>query len=66
MGPQPAKPEYLADLIHAIRGERVMLDADLAQLYGVEIRAVNQAVKRNTERFPEDFVYDFRAKKPRG
>lgn len=57
MGPQPAKPEYLADLIHAIRGERVMLDADLAQLYGVEIRAVNQAVKRNTERFPEDFVF---------
>ena len=57
MGPQPAKPEYLADLIQAIRGERVMLDADLAQLYGVEIRAVNQAVKRNTERFPEDFVF---------
>jgi hypothetical protein len=34
-----------------------MLDADLAELYGVEIRALNQAVKRNLERFPEDFMF---------
>lgn len=38
-------------------GEKVMLDADLAKLYGVEIRALSQAVKRNAERFPEDFMF---------
>jgi hypothetical protein len=40
-----------------IRGEKVMLDADLAELYGVETKALNQAVKRNPERFPEDFMF---------
>ena len=39
-----------------IRGERVILDADLAELYGVATRALNQAVKRNLDRFPEEFV----------
>lgn len=43
--------------IHTIRGQRVMLDFDLAALYGVETRALNQAVKRNIERFPEDFMF---------
>ena len=43
--------------IHVIRGQRVMLDFDLAQLYGVETRKLNQAVKRNIERFPEDFMF---------
>lgn len=43
--------------IHTIRGERVMLDFDLAELYEVETRSLNQAVKRNTERFPEDFMF---------
>jgi len=42
--------------INVIRGQRVMLDADLALLYGVEVRALNQAVKRNIARFPEDFA----------
>jgi hypothetical protein len=40
-----------------LRGQRVMLDADLAHLYGVEPRALNQAVKRNVERFPVDFMF---------
>ena len=43
--------------ILAIRRQRVILDADLARLFGVETRALNQAVKRNTERFPEDFLF---------
>ena len=43
--------------IHEIRGQRVMLDYDLAALYGVETRVLNQAVKRNIERFPEDFMF---------
>jgi hypothetical protein len=43
--------------IHEIRGQRVMLDYDLAQMYGVETRVLNQAVKRNIERFPEDFMF---------
>ena len=42
--------------IYEIRGQRVMLDFDLAVLYQVETRALNQAVKRNIERFPEDFM----------
>jgi hypothetical protein len=40
-----------------IRGQKVMLDRDLAQLYGVETRALNQAVRRNIGRFPEDFMF---------
>lgn len=40
-----------------IRGQRVMLDYDLAQMYGVETKVLNQSVKRNIERFPEDFMF---------
>ena len=43
--------------IHEIRGYRVMLDFDLAEIYQVETRVLNQAVKRNIERFPEDFMF---------
>ena len=43
--------------IHVIRGERVMLDADLAALYGVETKALNLAVRRNSQRFPADFMF---------
>lgn len=43
--------------IHEIRGQRVMLDYDLVTLYGVETGVLNQAVKRNIERFPEDFMF---------
>jgi hypothetical protein len=45
--------------IHVIRGKRVMLDADLAALYGVTTKAVLQAVRRNIARFPEDFMFQF-------
>jgi hypothetical protein len=43
--------------IITLRGQRVMIDADLAELYGVQTRALNQAVRRNQSRFPEDFVF---------
>jgi hypothetical protein len=43
--------------IYLIRGQKVMLDRDLAELYEVETRVLNQAVRRNAERFPEDFVF---------
>ena len=50
------KPENLAQLVFLVRGEKVLLDADLAMLYGVETGALNRAVKRNIERFPADFM----------
>lgn len=49
-------PENLAQLVFLVRGEKVLLDADLAMLYGVETGALNRAVKRNNERFPADFM----------
>lgn len=45
--------------IYEIRDERVMLDRDLAALYEVETRVLNQAVKRNLKRFPDDFMFQF-------
>lgn len=51
------KPENVAHLVFFIRGEKVMLDSDLAMLYGVEGRALNQAVARNRKRFPTDFMF---------
>ncbi len=54
----PAAPvEPIAPLILSLRDQRVILDADLARLYGVETRALNQAVKRNLDRFPADFIF---------
>jgi hypothetical protein len=55
------KPEKLAPLARTIRGERVMLDADLAAFYGVPTKASNQAVKRNQDRFPADFMFQLTA-----
>ena len=52
-----AKTENIASLVRFVRGERVLLDADLAALYGVSTKALNQAVKRNRSRFPEDFMF---------
>ena len=49
--------EVIESRIFVLRGHRVMLDRDLAELYGVETRALNQAVKRNHDRFPEDFMF---------
>lgn len=43
--------------IYEIRGQKVMIDRDLAEMYGVQTKALNQAVKRNIERFPEDFMF---------
>ena len=43
--------------ILTIRGQKVILDADLAELYGVTTKALNQAIKRNAERFPSDFTF---------
>ncbi len=49
--------QIIQDKIYEIRGQKVMLDFDLAELYGTETRILNQAVKRNIERFPEDFMF---------
>jgi hypothetical protein len=49
--------EQIARKILYLRNQKVLLDRDLAALYGVETRALNQAVKRNTDRFPDDFVF---------
>ena len=50
--------ERIANKIYAIRDIKVMLDRDLAELYGVETRVLNQAVRRNLKRFPEDFMFE--------
>jgi hypothetical protein len=49
--------EAIANSIYLIRGQKVMLDSDLAQLYSVQTKALNQAVGRNRERFPNDFMF---------
>ena len=56
-----ASVEQIESQIFLIRGQKVMLDANLAELYGVETGALNRAVKRNTERFPEDFMFQLTA-----
>ena len=43
--------------IYEIRGQRVMIDRDLAEIYGVETRRLNEQIKRNKKRFPEDFMF---------
>lgn len=54
--------ERVEPLIHEIRGEKVILDSDLARLYGVTAKRLNEQVKRNKERFPADFVFQLTAK----
>lgn len=49
--------ERIAEKIYVIRGQRVMLDSDIAGFYGVETKVLNQAVKRNMNRFPENFMF---------
>ena len=51
--------EVIVSKILFLRGEKVLLDRALAELYGVETRVLNQAVRRNFERFPEDFMFQF-------
>ena len=50
-------PETIHGLIFTVRGQKVILDSDLAVLYGVATRRLNQAVKRNAEKFPDDFMF---------
>jgi phage regulator Rha-like protein len=52
-----SKLTRIQNMIYEIRGQKVMLDSDLAELYGVELRSLNQAVKRNIGRFPLDFMF---------
>ena len=54
---EPMPQESIERKIHLIRNKQVMLDKDLANLYQVPAKALNQAVKRNLERFPEDFMF---------
>jgi len=51
------KLTQIQNMIYEIRGQKVMFDRDLAELYGVEIKVMNQAVKRNIDRFPSDFMF---------
>lgn len=50
-------PEKIAPLVHVLRHEKVLLDSDLAELYGVPTGRLNEAVKRNLARFPDDFMF---------
>lgn len=47
----------IEDMIYVIRGQKVMLDSDLAELYGVDVKRLNEQVKRNLNRFPSDFMF---------
>ena len=49
--------QVIQSKIYEIRGQKVMLDKDLAAMYGVQTKVLNQAAKRNIERFPEDFMF---------
>ncbi|MCL2196444.1 MAG: ORF6N domain-containing protein [Treponema sp.] len=51
------KVAFIQNMIYGVRDQKVMLDSDLADLYGVEVKVLNQAVKRNIERFPRDFMF---------
>src|SRR5687767_14933447 len=53
----PVPVELIERRIYLIRGQKVMLDSDLAELYQVPTKAFNQAVRRNLDRFPEDFMF---------
>jgi ORF6N domain len=58
----PLQVDQIGSLIRTIRGQKVMLDSDLAMLYGVPTKALNQAVKRNLSRFPPDFLFQLAQK----
>lgn len=60
-GKHLAAPRPVDSLIHVIRGQKIMLDVDLAQLYGVPTKQLNQAVKRNLNRFPAAFMFQLSA-----
>ena len=54
--------QLIIDRVHIIRGVKVMLDKDLAEMYSVQTSALNQAVKRNSLRFPDDFMFQLSQK----
>ena len=54
--------ELVMNKIYLIRGQKVMLDRDLAELYQVETRVLNQAIRRNIDRFPKDFMFQLTEK----
>ncbi len=56
--PKKAPAVSIDGVIHTVRGERVILDADLAKIYGIETRVLNQAVRRNRDKFPPDFLLE--------
>jgi len=51
------EPQLIQNRIYLVRGERIMLDFDLAALYEVETKVLNQAIKRNISSFPDDFMF---------
>ena len=51
------KPIHIDSVIHLVRGERIILDTDLAKIYGIPTFRLNEAVKRNRDRFPKDFLF---------
>ena len=57
----PLQVDQISSMIRTIRGQKVMLDPDLAHIYGVLTKALNQAVKRNAKRFPPDFLFQLTA-----
>ena len=57
----PVPIEQIDGMIRTIRGTRVMLDSDLAKIYGVPMFRFNEAIKRNRHRFPEDFIFQLTA-----
>ena len=54
--------QKILNRIYVVQGEKIMLDRDLAELYGIETRVLKQAVKRNMERFPKDFMFEMTGK----
>ena len=54
----PTDPDRISGAIVILRGQRVLLDRDLAALYGVETRRLNEQVRRNQQRFPADFIFE--------
>jgi len=54
--------EIIMNKIYLVRNQKVMMDRDLAELYGMETKVLKQAVRRNTERFPKDFMFEMNKK----
>ena len=61
----PLSPQLIERRIFLVRGHKVMLDSELAELYEVETRILNRAVRRNLDRFPDDFMFELTAEETR-